>query len=77
MLPQVGSQSLLSLNWRLGRRQPTERSDSSREDNKTDSGFDLLVGLPYLVEGHKTPFRRRSTGRGRLGEGKEALSPDP
>ncbi len=37
----------------------------------------FLVGLPYLVEGHKTPFRRRSTGRGRLGEGKEARCPDP
>src|SRR6266700_1265745 len=24
-----------------------------------------LVGLPYLVDAHKAPFRRRSKGRGR------------
>jgi RNA-directed DNA polymerase len=32
----------------------------------------LGVGLPYLVDGHKAPFRKRSKGRGRRDDGKGA-----
>lgn len=34
-----------------------------------------MVGLRYLVDAHKIPFRKRSKGRGRAEEGKEASGP--